>query len=266
MIKIRTLAEAGVPLARIRDLRSATGKEFQQALREINDELTDRIQSLRATQRRLRQLGTWAAGTTAHRGRSPSETPNPLGIHTPLGGLQRDLWILVFATLPDRAATLFDDQAEPQADPALRQLYLDYDHAYDLDVDDPRMDDLACRIVEATRERHGPDNHPSWKQPPRFPPSSRARSTPRPWHGSAWTRSSARIWTPDSTHPDTVPRRNQSACAAAEEADAARRSANSRGRRPAGASRAAIDDPYLDRRRSAGSRLTGPAGAAHPTP
>lgn len=62
LIKIRTLAEAGVPLARIRDLRSAPDEEFQQALREIDDELTARIRGLRATQERLRQL---AAGQLA---------------------------------------------------------------------------------------------------------------------------------------------------------------------------------------------------------
>ncbi|MGX1480347.1 UNVERIFIED_CONTAM: DNA-binding transcriptional MerR regulator [Streptomyces canus] len=35
LVKIRTLAEAGVPLARIRALRSATHEEFQQALQEM---------------------------------------------------------------------------------------------------------------------------------------------------------------------------------------------------------------------------------------
>ncbi|MFJ9942034.1 MerR family transcriptional regulator [Streptomyces erythrochromogenes] len=43
LIKIRTLAEAGVPLARIRDLRSAPDEQFQQALRELDDDLTARI-------------------------------------------------------------------------------------------------------------------------------------------------------------------------------------------------------------------------------
>ena len=33
VIKIRTLAQAGVPLARIRELRSATDEEFRRALR-----------------------------------------------------------------------------------------------------------------------------------------------------------------------------------------------------------------------------------------
>ncbi|MFF4858639.1 MerR family transcriptional regulator [Streptomyces rubiginosohelvolus] len=160
LIKIRTLAEAGVPLARIRDLRSATDEEFQQALREIDNELTDRIRGLQATQGRLREL---AAGQLA-------PLPTEVGAHlvklarwrfTPRWvELQRDLWILVCATYPDRAVTLFHDQAETPANPALRQLFLDYDHAHDLDPDDPRIDDLARRISEATRERYGPDEPP----------------------------------------------------------------------------------------------------------
>lgn len=44
--------------------------------------------------------------------------------------------------------------------PALRQLFLDYDHAHDLDADDPRIDDLALRIAEAARERYAPDEPP----------------------------------------------------------------------------------------------------------
>ncbi|MFD3824968.1 MerR family transcriptional regulator [Streptomyces sp. NPDC058625] len=160
LIKIRTLAEAGVPLARVRDLKSATDDEFQQALREIDNELTDRIRGLRTTQGRLRQL---AAGQLA-------PLPTEVGAHleclarwgfTPRWvDLQRDLWILVFATHPDRAITLFHDQAETLANPALRQLFLDYDHAHGLDADDPRIDCLARRIAEATRERYGPDEPP----------------------------------------------------------------------------------------------------------
>ncbi|KOG07035.1 MerR family transcriptional regulator [Streptomyces viridochromogenes] len=160
LIKIRTLAEAGVPLARIRDLRSATDEEFQQALREIDDELTARIRGLRATQGRLRRL---AAGRLAP---LPAEVGAHLEDLTRWGftprwvDLQRDLWILVFATHPDRAITLFHDQADTLADPALRRLFLDYDHAHDLDADDPRIDDLARRIAEATQERYGPDEPP----------------------------------------------------------------------------------------------------------
>ncbi|MFD9007337.1 MerR family transcriptional regulator [Streptomyces sp. NPDC059582] len=160
LIKIRTLAEAGVPLARIRDLRSATGQEFQQALREIDDELTARIRRLRTTQGRLHRL---AAG---HLAPLPTEVDAHLkdlvrwGFTPRWVDLQRDLWILVFATHPDRAITLFQDQAETLADPVLRQLFHDYDGAHDLDAGDPRIDDLARRIGEAIRERYGPGELP----------------------------------------------------------------------------------------------------------
>ncbi|MFF4855038.1 MerR family transcriptional regulator [Streptomyces rubiginosohelvolus] len=160
LIKIRTLAEAGVPLTRIRDLRSADDASFQQALGQIDDELTDRIRDLRATRDRLRRL---AAGRLAP---LPEDVGGHLeqlarwGFTQAWVDLQRDLWILAFATHPDHAITLFRDQAEMLAAPALRQLFLAYDRARDLDAGDPGLDDLAHRIVKATLERYGPDGLP----------------------------------------------------------------------------------------------------------
>lgn len=155
LIKIRTLTEAGVPLARIRDLRSANEEDFRLALHAIDKELATRIRGLQATQARLRDLAS---------GQSPA-LPDGIGAHlenlarwgftSRWVDLQRDLWILVFATHPDQAAAVFRDQSETLSDPELRQLFLDYDGAYDLDPGDPRIDDLARRIVEATRNRYG---------------------------------------------------------------------------------------------------------------
>ncbi|MFJ2594000.1 hypothetical protein [Streptomyces erythrochromogenes] len=45
----------------------------------------------------------------------------------------------MFATHPDRATTLFHEQAEILADPTLRRLFLGYDHAHDLDAGDQRF-------------------------------------------------------------------------------------------------------------------------------
>ncbi|MEU7032973.1 MerR family transcriptional regulator [Streptomyces sp. NPDC046237] len=160
LIKIRTLAESGVPLARIRALRSATDEEFRQALREVDAELTARIDRLRATQARLRRLAD------GHVDPLPSEVGAFLeqlarwGFTPRWVELQRDLWILVFATRPEQAHTLFHDQADSLSDPALRQLFLDFDRAHDLDHADPRIDDLARRAVAATRNRYGADELP----------------------------------------------------------------------------------------------------------
>ncbi len=160
LIKIRTLAEAGVPLARIRDLRAAGDASFQQALGQIDDELTDRIRDLRATRDRLRRLAAGRLAPLPEDVGSQLEQLARWGFTQAWVDLQRDLWILAFATHPDHAFTLFRDQAEMLANPALRQLFLAYDQARGLDADDPRVDDLADRIVGATLERYGPGRLP----------------------------------------------------------------------------------------------------------
>jgi DNA-binding transcriptional MerR regulator len=157
LIKIRTLAEAGVPLARIRELRSLTGGEFRQAVQRIDTDLTTRIDGLRATQERLRQLADDRLPAL------PAEVADHLGQFARYGFSERwvallhDLWLLVFATHPVTARTAFDDQAEMLADPARRELFLAYDQAHDLDPADPRLAELADRLVAETHARYGDD-------------------------------------------------------------------------------------------------------------
>lgn len=74
--------------------------------------------------------------------------------------MESDLWILVFATHPDIALELFQDQAQALTDPTLRRIYLDYDRAHDLDPRDPFLTDLARRIVHATAQRYGTGDLP----------------------------------------------------------------------------------------------------------
>lgn len=160
LVKIRTLAEAGVPLARIRDLRAATDDEFRLALHQIDTDLTTRIRELRATQQRLRRLADGPSPAIPTEVSDYLERLSGFGFSEGWVDLQQDLWILVFATHPDVAVTLFRDQAQMLADPALRGIALDYDRARDLDPADPRVDDLARRIVEATRARYGTGDLP----------------------------------------------------------------------------------------------------------
>ncbi|HET6988254.1 MAG TPA: MerR family transcriptional regulator [Kribbella sp.] len=156
LVRIRTLAEAGVPLARIRELGSEPD-DFDAALQQIDSELTDRIRRLRDTQRRLRKL---AAGDIRL---LPAEVERHLGGLGDLGfterwiAMERDLWIVVYATHPEIADTLFHDQAQALTDPNLRRLYLVYDQAHDLDPADPILTELADHIVAASIDRYGTD-------------------------------------------------------------------------------------------------------------
>lgn len=191
LIKIRTLADSGVPLARIRDLRSATDEEFQHELREIDDELTARIAGLRAAQGRLRRL---AAG-------QPALLPTEIGGHladlarwgfTPRWvDLQRDLWILVFATHPDQAITLFRDQTETLADPRCGSSSSPTTRHATSTPATPASTASPAGSPRRPGNATDPTNRPSSKRPPRSPPSSRAPSTPRPRHGGDSTCSSA---------------------------------------------------------------------------
>ena len=153
LIKIRTLAEAGVPLARIRELRSGDG--LGEALRQIDDDLSARIRGLRETQERLRQL---AGGQLSA---LPADVVEFLSRMSGLGfserwvALQKDLWLLVFATHPETARANFRDQSSMLADPALLSIVLEYDGVHDLDPRDPRVDALATKLISATHARYG---------------------------------------------------------------------------------------------------------------
>ncbi|GAA1951664.1 hypothetical protein GCM10009754_20690 [Amycolatopsis minnesotensis] len=68
----------------------------------------------------------------------------------------------MFATHPDTAITVFRDQAQIVAEPRLREIALDYDRAHDLDPGDRRIDALARRIVDATRDRYGTGDLPGY--------------------------------------------------------------------------------------------------------
>jgi DNA-binding transcriptional MerR regulator len=160
LIKIRTLADAGVPLARIRELRAAPETDLRQALHDVDVELTARIRGLRQTQKRLRRLAAGDADLLPPEISAHLDRLRQYGFSRRWVALQADLWVLVFAARPETAAELLRDQAQSLADPALRQIFLDYDRAHDLDPHDPFIEELAGRMASATRDRYDIDNLP----------------------------------------------------------------------------------------------------------
>ncbi|MFN0281213.1 MAG: MerR family transcriptional regulator [Kineosporiaceae bacterium] len=160
LLKIRTLTEAGVPLAVVHDLLHASPDDLSDALTQIDYDLGGRIRRLRTTRAALRRL---AAGESAI---LPPDVTQHLDLLPQLGFTSRwtdlvtDLWILAFATQPETARTLFDDQRAMLEDPDHLAVFLEYDRVHDLDPDDPRIAVLATRIVAATRARYGDDALP----------------------------------------------------------------------------------------------------------
>lgn len=161
LLKIRTLAEAGVPLSRIRELSAVPDDAFQDALSEIDSDLTDRIRRLCDTQQRLRELAAGRVRLLPAEVEGHLERLEQLGFTGRWIAFERDLWIVLFASLPDTAMQWFQDQADALTEPALRQLYLDCDKAHDLDPHDPFIAELAERIVVQSVQRYGSEVVPA---------------------------------------------------------------------------------------------------------
>jgi DNA-binding transcriptional MerR regulator len=156
LIRIKTLADAGVPLARIQALLGAEPEQFAQGIAQIDQALRRRIRDLEQQRRRIAEL---AAGDRLF---LPAEVVGlldelrGLGVSQRAVDMERDGWILLAARSPGRATQLATDKRSALADPEFRRLYLAIDQAFDWGPADPRLDELADAMV-AFAARHRPD-------------------------------------------------------------------------------------------------------------
>ena len=147
LIKIRTLAEAGVPLARVRELLAADDEEFATAVAEIDRRLRGEIQEL---ERHRKRIGRLAAGDSLA---LPVEVVayldrmRELGFAQRLVEIERDSWILIAAQVPDAVPALMEIKRAQIEDETLRRLYLDLTDIADCGPDDARLPALADRVA-----------------------------------------------------------------------------------------------------------------------
>jgi DNA-binding transcriptional MerR regulator len=123
LIRIRTLAEAGVPLARVQELLAADEHGFSRAVAEIDRRLRGEMKQLQEHRRRIAKL---AAGDSL--ALPPSVTGyldrmRALGTPELLVEMERDSWILIAAQLPERIDD-FMVEKQAQLDDPLMQRFL----------------------------------------------------------------------------------------------------------------------------------------------
>jgi DNA-binding transcriptional MerR regulator len=159
LIRIKTLADAGVPLARIQALLVAEPEPFARGIAQIDQALRRRIRDLEQQRRRIAEL---AAGDRLF---LPDEVVGLLdelrrvGVSQRAVDMERDGWILLAARSPGQAAELAKGKRSDLADPEFRRLYLACDQAFDWDPADPRLEEVADAMV-AFAARHRPDPDP----------------------------------------------------------------------------------------------------------
>jgi len=147
LIRIRTLAEAGVPLARVRELLAAGEEEFAAAIDEIDRRLRAEI---RERQRHRERVAELAAGdrlalpaeAVAYLDRLRELDVPELAIE-----MERDAWILVAAQLPAQMPALMELKRSQIEDPAVRAMYFDLVEAAGWATDDPRVPAVADRLA-----------------------------------------------------------------------------------------------------------------------
>jgi DNA-binding transcriptional MerR regulator len=145
LVKIRTLAEAGVPLARIRDLLTADPGAFAAAIAEIDRGLARKAAELRRSRERIAQLSGGDRLFVSDEMAAFLGRLREIGVSARGVQLERDLWILLQSVSPAQAAVWFADKRDSLADPEFQAIYREFDAAFGWPADDPRLPGLARR-------------------------------------------------------------------------------------------------------------------------
>lgn len=123
LIKIRTLADAGVPLSRVNELLHADEQEFAVAIAQIDRRLRAEIRERQEHRRRIAQLAV------GHDVALPDEVVAYLerlrehGVPAEMIALERDAWILAAARWPEQIPAIMADKQAQLDDPRVLRLY-----------------------------------------------------------------------------------------------------------------------------------------------
>ena len=163
LIKIRTLAEAGVPLARVRELLSASEEEFKAAVGDIDRRLEAEIADRQQHRERIGQLSAGDSLVLPPEAVAYLDRLRDIGLPALMLEGERDAWILVAAQLPDQMPSYMELKQRQLDDPATLTFYLDLAAAVDWEIGDPRLAALADRLVTLleTAEPEGWEDHNS---------------------------------------------------------------------------------------------------------
>jgi DNA-binding transcriptional MerR regulator len=147
LIRIRTLADAGVPLSRVHELLTADEEDFATAIEEIDRRLRAEIRERQLHRERVAQLAGGDRLALPPEAVDYLDRLRELDIPERAIEMERDAWILVAAQIPDQMPALMALKRGQIEDPAVAAMYADLVEAVDWDADDPRLPAVADRLV-----------------------------------------------------------------------------------------------------------------------
>ncbi|MGW1342689.1 MerR family transcriptional regulator [Kribbella sp. NPDC002412] len=143
LIRIHTLADAGVPLARVQQLLDAGPEEFAAGVQEIDKQLRAEVRRLQGNRKRIARL---AAGEHLALPQSVVgylDRLRGLGVEEWYIELERDAWIMVAAQLPHLVDAVIGMKHAALEDPDMVKLYSLLRGGLDWQADDPRIIEMA---------------------------------------------------------------------------------------------------------------------------
>ena len=151
LIKIRTLADAGVPLSQVPELLDASEAEFAEAVATIDKQLRVEIRRLQGNRKQIAKLAAGDSLALPEEAVAYLDALREAGVSESMIETERDSWIIIAAQWPEHMAAWMADKHRQFTDPRMIKFYLLLDPS-DMTVDDPRLVEAADLLAEMAED------------------------------------------------------------------------------------------------------------------
>ena len=147
LTRIKTLANAGVPLSQIETLIELSADDFKAAITSIKADITKRVAQLEETKLRLGALQSGDRMFVSEAIADYLKYLRHIGLSEATVSYERNAWILISALHPKYADIWATEKKAIIARPSVASLYRQLDEARNWPISDPRIVELARKIV-----------------------------------------------------------------------------------------------------------------------
>jgi DNA-binding transcriptional MerR regulator len=152
LIRIRTLAEAGVPLARVQELLESGEEEFAQAVAEIDRRLRAEVRERQEHRRRIARLAAGDSLALPPEAVAYLDELRARGVAEPLVEGERDAWILIAARWPEKMPAFMVEKTAQLEDPRTIRLYRLIGELFEAGADERRLGEVADLVAAMAQE------------------------------------------------------------------------------------------------------------------
>jgi DNA-binding transcriptional MerR regulator len=153
LIKIRTLADAGVPLSQIGQMLEADPTTFAEAVERIDTHLRDEIDRLQVSRNQVARLAAGDSLVLPREVVAYLDRLREIGTSERMMAGERDGWILIAARWPDKVLEWMPDKMAQLEDPRVVRLYRVLSEFMETDgSDEPLMVEAVDIMVELAEQ------------------------------------------------------------------------------------------------------------------